>query len=54
MSRYIPTIFTHPLGLQGTGGISEISLTVREILTKNRKNVNGSEIETGSGRDPMT
>ena len=49
-----PRIFRHPLGLQGAGGISEISVTVREILTKNRKNVNGPEIETGSGRGPMT
>ena len=46
--------FGHPLRPQAGEGISKISSTVREKFAKNEKNLNGREIETGSGRGPMT
>jgi len=47
-------IFGDPLRLQAGEGILEISLGVTELFAIYEKNVNGSEIETGSGRGTMT
>jgi len=53
-STLSPAIFGHPLCPQTASEILEMSSRVREQIAKNRKNVNGPEIETGSRRGQTT